>query len=59
MPKHRKPLNCFVTEKKFADTLKFLGGIFMNYYVFRIAYDNFENFKIIRDEMLQGRLRQG
>ena len=31
----------------------------MNYYVFRIAYDNFENFKIIRDEMLQGRLRQG
>lgn len=31
----------------------------MNYYIFRIAYDDFEKFKIIRDEMLQGRLRQG
>lgn len=30
-----------------------------NYYLFRIAYDDFEKFKIIRDEMLQGRLRQG
>lgn len=30
-----------------------------NYYIFRIAYDDFKKFKIIRDEMLQDRLRQG